>query len=76
MGHTRNGQTHRTKRQTVHKTEKVMFTQKSLGLHWKVQTSQVTILQKQIKNAYWSYLESGIFSDRQGPGHKKVLQLC
>jgi len=28
-------------------------------------------IQKQIRNAYWSYLESVIFSDTQGPGHKK-----
>ena len=28
-------------------------------------------IQKQIRNAYWSYLESVIFSDTQGPSHKK-----
>jgi len=28
-------------------------------------------IQKQIRNAYWSYLESVIFSYTQGPGHKK-----
>jgi len=67
----RNSQTQKKKRQTVHKTGKVMFTQKSL--HWKVLTSQV-IQQKQIRNAYWSYLESVIFSDTQVPGHKKKTE--
>ena len=33
-------------------------------------------IQKQIRNACWSYLESVIFSETQDPGHKKVLQLC
>jgi len=28
-------------------------------------------IRKQIRNAYWSYLGSVIFSDTQGPGHKK-----
>ena len=28
-------------------------------------------IQKQIRNAYWSYLESVVFAATQGPGHKK-----
>jgi len=45
------------KRQTVYTTEKFK--------HLK------STIQKQIRNAYWSYLESVIFSDTQGPGHKR-----
>jgi len=28
---------------------------------------------KQIRNAYWAYIESVFFSDTQGPGHKKMF---
>jgi len=50
-----------------------MFTQKSL--HWKVQTTEVNHT-KQIRNAYWSYLESVIFSDTQGPQVTRKKLLC
>jgi len=40
-------------------------------VHTKVTTLKSANHTKQIRNAYWSYIESVIFSDTQGPDHKK-----
>ena len=68
MGHTRNSQLIR-KRDKLYTRMKRTWSHKSYYTE-KFKHLKSTIL-KQIRNAYWSYLESVIFSDTQGPGHKK-----